>query len=311
MREINERLAFLRTGIREREKLNVDLTKAVGQKNIIEESKRNLYEQLKKEKSDVEKLERISPGNFLHTILGKKEEKLEKEKEELISAKISYDSATAELESLIREIERIKVRISDIGDVNGEYARLIKEKENILMEKYGGIRDKLNTIAEKESRLISDSKEISEAIQAGTELASSLDRVQESLRSAGNWGTWDIFGGGMIATMAKHSKIDDAQNEINNVQLLLKEFHRELKDMGGEIDLSIEIGSFLTFADYLFDGLFVDLAVQSKIGDAQEKAEKAKYKVGIVLENLKVKLNENHEELKGLRNQRMKIIEEA
>ncbi|MBA1336289.1 MAG: hypothetical protein HPY66_2724 [Firmicutes bacterium] len=82
------------------------------------------------------------------------------------------------------------------------------------------------------------------------------------MNSAGGGGTWNIFGSSVIAAMMKHSKIDKAQNEINNVQILIKRFYRELEDIGGEINLSIEIGSFLTFADYLFDGLFVDLAVQ-------------------------------------------------
>jgi len=52
----------------------------------------------------------------------------------------------------------------------------------------------------------------------------SLYNVQKKLSSAGNWGLWDIFGGDMIATMVKHSKLNEAKAEISRVQSLLRNF---------------------------------------------------------------------------------------
>ncbi|MGF7057644.1 hypothetical protein [Brassicibacter mesophilus] len=309
MKEINERLTNLKIKMRERERLKSILLDVKEQKSKAEERKKNLSKQLKKEKIDVEKLEVLSFSNFLNTIIGKKVEKLAKEKSEFISAKLSYDTASTELESLKGEIERLEAKISDIGDVSSEYDRLIKEKESILMNESSDFKNKLNCIVEGEAKLTSEKKELNEAIQAGNELLYSLQRVQESLTSAGNWGTWDIFGGGLISTMAKHSRIDDAQNEINNAQYLIKKFHRELQDIGGQMNLSIEIGSFLTFADYFFDGFFSDLAVQSKIRDAQSKVSGAIYKVEKVIRNLNRRLGENDRKLEELIKERVSIIE--
>lgn len=309
MKEINERLTNLKIKMRERERLKSILFDVKEQKNKAEERKKNLSKQLKKEKIDVEKLEGLSFSNFLNTIIGKKVEKFAKEKSEFISAKLSYDTASTELESLKGEIERLETKILDIGDVSSEYDRLIKEKESILMNESSDFKNKLDCIVEGEAKLTSEKKELNEAIQAGNELLYSLQRVQESLTSAGNWGTWDIFGGGLISTMAKHSRIDDAQNEINNAQYLIKRFHRELQDIGGEMNLSIEIGSFLTFADYFFDGFFSDLAVQSKIRDAQSKVSGAIYKVEKVIKNLNRRLGENDRKLEELIKERVSIIE--
>jgi DNA repair exonuclease SbcCD ATPase subunit len=309
MKEINERLTNLKIKMRERERLKSILFDVKEQKNKAEERKKNLSKQLKKEKIDVEKLEGLSFSNFLNTIIGKKVEKLAKEKSEFISAKLSYDTASTELESLKGEIERLETKILDIGDVSSEYDRLIKEKESILMNESSDFKNKLDCIVEGEAKLTSEKKELNEAIQAGNELLYSLQRVQESLTSAGNWGTWDIFGGGLISTMAKHSRIDDAQNEINNAQYLIKRFHRELQDIGGEMNLSIEIGSFLTFADYFFDGFFSDLEVQSKIRDAQSKVSGAIYKVEKVIKNLNRRLGENDRKLEELIKERVSIIE--
>lgn len=54
-------------------------------------------------------------------------------------------------------------------------------------------------------------KEKREAIAAGNRALNSLRAAQENLSSAKNWGLWDMFGGGFISTVVKHSKMDRAQ----------------------------------------------------------------------------------------------------
>jgi hypothetical protein len=311
MKQINDKLAKLKAEIKEKDRLSSILSKVIRQKNKVEEDKRIIHNQLIKEKIDVEKLEGLSLSGFLHAITGRKLEKLEKEKEEYLAVKLKYDAVTAELESLLDEIRDIKARIDQIGDPAAEYDILIKEKERIISNTSSSLTNKLDRIIEQESRLVSDNKEIDEAIKAGEALSYALGRVQDSLRSAGNWGTWDILGGGMVSTLIKHSRIDDAQREINNARSLINRFHRELQDIGENMILNIEIGSFLTFADYLFDGLFVDLAVQSKIREAQNKVDITRNKVSIVLMDLRERLDSNNRKLLDLRNERMRIIEEA
>lgn len=49
---------------------------------------------------------------------------------------------------------------------------------------------------------------------AGNRALKSLRNAQDSLNSAKNWGLWDMFGGGFISTMAKHSKMDSAKQNM-------------------------------------------------------------------------------------------------
>ena len=51
----------------------------------------------------------------------------------------------------------------------------------------------------------------------------------------------------------------------------LKRFQRELKDVNIPLDLRMEVGSFLSFADFFFDGFVADYLVQSKISEAKEQ----------------------------------------
>ena len=52
------------------------------------------------------------------------------------------------------------------------------------------------------------------------------------------------------------------------------------------------ISSFLTFADFFFDGLVADYLVQRKINDAREQVDDAIMRVRVILGELRDLLNE-------------------
>ena len=54
-------------------------------------------------------------------------------------------------------------------------------------------------------------REIDEAVRAADDALAYLRRAARSLGSARNYGVWDILGGGFLATMLKHSKLDKAR----------------------------------------------------------------------------------------------------
>lgn len=130
-------------------------------------------------------------------------------------------------------------------------------------------------------------KEIHEAIQAGERALKSLRAAEDRLSSAGTWGMLDILGGGFLTNMAKHSKIDAASSYLNAAKADMRVFQRELKDVPDMEGLGIDIGGFLTFADFFFDGLLADCMVQSKIKDAREKVSSAARRVETLLLQLR------------------------
>ena len=130
-------------------------------------------------------------------------------------------------------------------------------------------------------------REMKEAMDAGERALSSLRSAQEKLNSAGNWGLFDMFGGGLFSTMIKRSKMDDAQNLMEAAKTDLKRFQKELKDVNIPLDLRMEVGSFLSFADFFFDGFVADYLVQSKISDAKEQVSDAIIRVEQILSELK------------------------
>ena len=130
-------------------------------------------------------------------------------------------------------------------------------------------------------------REMKEAMDAGERALLSLRSAQEKLNSASNWGLLDMFGGGFFSTIIKRSKMDDAQRLMEAAKSDLRRFQKELKDVNIPLDLRMEVGSFLSFADFFFDGFLADYLVQSKISEAKEQVSDAIFKIEQILNELK------------------------
>lgn len=138
--------------------------------------------------------------------------------------------------------------------------------------------------------MTNEMREIREAIQAGERALMSLRKAEEKLTSASNWGLWDIFGGGLISGIAKHNKMSEATTYMEEAKRNLTTFQRELRDVNGTYNLSLDIGGFLSFADFFFDGVIADYLVQTKINDAKTQVRDAIQSVSGILAQLRTKV---------------------
>ena len=129
-------------------------------------------------------------------------------------------------------------------------------------------------------------REIREAADAGEAALDAAGQVLETLNSAEGWSTWDILGGGLLADLAKYEELDNAQEQVEQLQEKLRQFKTELADVTIEAELQVSVDGFLRFADFFFDGLFADLAVMEHINDSQEKIRSTQKEIQAVLERL-------------------------
>lgn len=134
-----------------------------------------------------------------------------------------------------------------------------------------------------------NTREIREAIAAGERALDSLYEARERLRSARSFGMLDLLGSGFFTDLFKHNKMNEAVRCMEKAKEQLKIFQRELSDLCLSVDLRMEVGGFLSFADFFFDGLVADYLVQSKIASAREQVEDAIVVVTDTLDVLKRK----------------------
>ena len=224
-----------------------------------------------KEQEDVENLEHVSLKALLLSLTGNKEERLDQERREALAAKCEHDQAVAHLAcleerliALIQERDRLRQAPQQLDALWEKMAELVKD--------LGGPRsEKLVELDWELEQIDRQLAEWNKAVSTGEHAKHLLKQIQYDLDSARDYGTWDILGGGMIVTMAKHDRLDSAQSSILAVQRTLSEFRTQLADIRDWQVPSVEIGEFAAFADYFLDGLISDLYIQSRIKEAQEE----------------------------------------
>jgi len=309
IQELTARLAQIRESVSISDKLQMDLDRVRSSRNAERMRLRSLAETLHKESQDVERLEGLSLEGLFYQILGNKEDQLDKERQEELAAKLKYDQCKYEVASLDEEYSRLNKRLGALEDLDAEFESVMRQKEKLLSEQDTAEARQLIGLAEKSGSLQVSVRELSEAVVAGEAVKASLDQVVDSLRSARNWGTWDMLGGGFISTHIKHSRIDDARDHVHQAQVHAARFERELADVRLDADLSIQFSSFTKFADYFFDNLITDWIVNSRIEESRSSAITAQAKVDLVLAQLKQRLGDAKRDLDAAVSERRNIVE--
>jgi len=311
LEELNRELVEIKEKLRIRQKLVNDLDRT---KNTLGEQRSRLAElaaTLQREGADVEKLEGLSLAGVFHAVLGDKQAQLEKERQEYLAAKLKHDECKYSVSALECDIDDLQARIAGLGDLDSRHSAIVERKEELISQ--GGDRTaaKLIALSEASADAQSDIRELKEAINAGNAVLTGLDGVVGSLKSARNWGTFDMLGGGLIATAVKHSRIDRARESVHHVQQSLRVFQRELADVDSRTEIEIDIGSFARFADYFFDGLIVDWVVQSRIGRSLDSAVRVTEQVRGVVRQLQSNLKEAQAKRSVIEERKGKLIERA
>ena len=293
IQEIDRELERARQKMERSRKLDVilqDLKEQVGRRRQAEEEARAVLE---KEQGDVEELERMSLVSFLARIQGDLESRKAEERREAAMAKARYDAAKWDLEDLDRRLRDFAQEKESLKGLEKQYQALLDEKEAVLRSQGGAQSQRLGQLAQEQERTAGELREIQEAIQAGLAAQRALEEMSGDLSGAENWGVWDMVGGGIMATFAKHGCLDDAQDAAYEARRALSRFRTELADVSSDQVPDVELGDFAVFADYFFDGLFADLFVQSRIREAQEQVEAVTQRV----ERLIVRLRDERENL--------------
>lgn len=293
IQEIDRELERARQKMERSRKLDVilqDLKEQSVRRRRAEEEARAVLE---KEQGDVEELERMSLVSFLARIQGDLESRKAEERREAAMAKARYDAAKWDLEDLDRRLRDFVQEKESLKGLEKQYQALLDEKEAVLRSQGGAQSQRLGQLAQEQERTAGELREIQEAIQAGLAAQRALEEMSGDLSGAENWGVWDMVGGGIMATFAKHGCLDDAQDAAYEARRALSRFRTELADVSSEQVPDVELGDFAVFADYFFDGLFADLFVQSRIREAQEQVEAVTQRV----ERLIVRLRDERENL--------------
>jgi hypothetical protein len=309
-RDLNEQLAVLKEKGRMYEKWNDRLEKLNQEEAEWKTKVQQRLEHLQKEQNDVDRLNSMTLSAFFYHLIGKKEDRLEKEELELMESKAEYDTACQMLTDIQEQRSKVQQELDRQRQYQfwqSDYKVLWGQKENDLLEKDA----ELQQMAEDREHLSGELQELNEADREGQYLLLALERAEKVLSSAGNWGVYDMMGGGVISTHIKRSRMDDAQDAIMDAGRRLRRFQKELEDVRMAVNTELHLGGLLSFADYFFDNLFVDWMVQDKIRKAETQVKDGLRAVRSTLLLLKSEIREHREKLELLERRYREHVEQA
>lgn len=306
---IDRELAVIREGLNRRMRLEARADDLRQQQQRLKEQVEILDAAAWKEERDVRALEGASLAALFQTILGKKEERLDIERREALAAKLKCESARQSLKDVEERLAASLNELRGLGTDEQRYQALLDEKSGLLQDP--GAVAELRALEERLSKCRGVMKEADEAFAAGRRVLSALNDAQAELGSAEDWGTWDLLGGGILVTLAKHSHMDGARDCVYEAQNLMSRFRTELADVKVTMDIEIGGGDFLEFADYFFDGLITDWLVQSGIEESARSVEMSREQVDGVLNRLSTLRREAEREESEAEKRLREVLEQA
>ena len=311
MNGYDEMLRQLQERVARKKQLDAMISELYGQRSMLSQRVQELDTVCSKENLDVERLEGRSLAAFFYHVIGKKDEKLDEERREAYAARVKYDAAVRELRGVETDLQRCETERSRLEGCEQQYQSVMQDKAQAVKDSGGAAAEALLHLEERVAFLTSQERELQEAIAAGNSALKTAKQILSSLDSAGGWSTWDMLGGGVIADLAKHSHLDEAQGNIEFLQSQLRRFKTELADVTIHMDAQVSVEGFLRFADYFFDGIFADWAVMNRINQSQEQVQATCYQIQTVLQQLDQMIQTVTEERTALTAEHERLIRQA
>lgn len=286
MEQLREALFALKMDVLRKRQLLAQLESLREQEQALQQRVSLLAEQMAAEQQNVERLEGCSLARLFHYMSGKYEQRLDQEKQEAYEAAVRHKTACQELEKVQAVIAADERELAGLEDCEQRYEALLEQRVQQIKatDQIHGVE--LLRLEEALQELENQQRELAEAAQAGRDAQQAADAILQELDDAASMGVWDLLGGGLLVTMAKHDHLDAAQNLVEQLQIKLRNFKTELADVSIDVNLQMQVDGFLYFADYFFDGIFADLAVQNHIEEQQRQIQRLKQQIDEVLGTL-------------------------
>lgn len=279
----------------EKKILELKLKETTETKRVKNNQLHTFLSMMKKEKKDVEDLEKSSLSSLLSKVTGKYEEKLMKEQEEYLEAKLLYEDKKNELQLLEEKEKRLT---EELPRIDHEITVLKKS----LLQDYPEGNQFSKEIEGKKEHLYRLQKELEEALDAVHNVMGYTEDARKEFSSAKGWSTYDtFFGGGLIADLAKYNKLDNANKLVSRISAATKDMKKELKDVEMTLEHNLEIISGSEqFFDIAFDNIFSDWSIRGKIEKNLEAMNRYYGELTKIESQIKTALKETNKKLQEL-----------
>lgn len=293
---LNNELKNLRHKLEEKNKLKARLEKT--RKELEEENNKlkDLSSILKKEEEDLSKLEHISPSSIFYSIIGVKDKKIQKEKQEFICAQYNYEVCKGNIEGLKKRIREIYASLEELFNVEVEYEIFLKEKERLIMLNNSGTKTEINKLTNKIQNFKSQVEEVEEVVVTCKNVIIPLNDLINELeivnkRDDGNFNN-------NFMNYSKHEK--NMREYTKEVIGKLENIKYHLEKIDFNYDLKIDLEGFFIVVDRMLDTVALNWTIKGVIGEILTNSivlKKAILDLKEGLKNIKINLEKEIEYL--------------
>lgn len=297
---MKDELSLLQAQLTYKKRLEAVLKELRTQQEPLKEKVARLEKKMLSEKKDVDRLEGRSLAAFFYYVFGRKDEKLDEERREYYAARVKYDAAVRELKAIEQDIECTEEDLRDLADCEERLASVIEEKRQAIETAGTSISEELLEKERTAAYLKNQEQELEEAIAAGTTVLRVASEVLSSLRNMENVSYLDWLGNNPLTDMAKHETLDEAQKNVEQLQIALQRFNKELADVEFRETLQVSIERMLKFSDSFFENLLAQATVPEKLRQARDQVDQALDLILGILRQLQTRLEEvRHKQVKA------------
>lgn len=286
MEYLNDQLRQLQQRVARKNHLQARSRVLRGQRDALLHKAERLDRIAMKEEADVARLEGRSLAAFFYNVVGQMDAKLSQERREAYAARVKYDAAVRELQSVEQDLTACSAELASLSLCEEHYRMCLEEKAAAIKVSGSGQGLEILRLETCLQTLECQLLELNEAADAGNSALFTAKSIESTLENAGSLSTWDIFGCGLSVDSAAHHRLDDGQAMIEKLQIQLCRFRTELMDVCIDADIQISMVDFDRFADSFFDGLFADWVVMDRIDQARAQVRRVTAQIEYVLGQL-------------------------
>lgn len=255
--------------------------------------------QAAEEQGDVEALTgRTLKGFFARLQKNTWQDTLTREQAEAAAALAKYEDARTRLQVLAAEETMILREMRECRKAEQEYRRLLEERRQEIRSQNGPAAEEMLRLETEGEGIRNRKREVDEVVAAGERVKALAAQIDRELSQAESLGQWDAWGnGGLVTDMVKYDHMDKAERMSQSLQSLIGDFRTELEDITLCADIAVEIDGLTRFADFFWDGIFVDLAVLDRIRGARWKVQELEKELEPMMADLRRLASEAEAEL--------------
>lgn len=230
--------------VKRRRRLSEELSGLRNEQTALDRRVKELETKKQKEQKDAERLEKAGVRSFFYALIGKKEEKLEKERMEANAALEEYEEAFLKLESLNRRIELAETEWKTLDAYEEKFSKLLEGKRKLLSGSEIPAEKEILQVERKLSALKIREKAVLELLEQSETILTQTEQLQNTLIHAEQAETMRRFMG--------TEQLDKAQKQTAVLQKNLREFEIGIKTIFEEEEIADNLNVIYQFCNGIY-----------------------------------------------------------